>query len=96
MTTPKKQQDDESVKDKKSAKAGGKPHASEPGKSESLAAYFQGVKTEWTKISWPTWPQIWAQTVLVLVMTLVITLGLLLIDQTLLGLTHLLTDWAKS
>ena len=34
----------------------------------AVPTYFKGVRSEWGKISWPTWPQIWGQTIVVLVM----------------------------
>jgi preprotein translocase SecE subunit len=67
----------ESAKGDKPAK---KPEPSTP-LSESIPAYFKGVKAEWGKISWPTWPQIWGQTIVVLVMVSVMTLGLFLMDN---------------
>lgn len=48
---------------------------------EQLTTYLKGVRTEWTKISWPTWPQIWGQTIIVLVMVSVMTLCLFALDQ---------------
>lgn len=47
---------------------------------ERISAYFKGVKSEWHKISWPTWPQIWGQTIVVLVMVSTVTLGLFIMD----------------
>lgn len=49
---------------------------------ENLGTYLKGVRTEWTKISWPTPPQIMGQTLVVLVMVSIMTLGLFLIDNT--------------
>ena len=43
--------------------------------------YLQGVRTEWGKVSWPTWPQVWVQTIVVLIMTTVMSLGLWAIDN---------------
>lgn len=48
---------------------------------ERLSTYLKGVRSEWDKITWPTWPQIWGQTIVVLVMVSIITLGLFLIDN---------------
>ena len=68
---------------KNSGAPGGKPvrtDASTPPVG-ALAAYLQGVRTEWTKISWPTGPQIWGQTIVVLVMVTFMTLCLFIIDN---------------
>jgi preprotein translocase SecE subunit len=48
-----------------------------------LVEYLQGVKKEWTKISWPKGPQIWAQTIVVLIMVSLMTLGLFVLDYSL-------------
>jgi len=48
---------------------------------ERLRNYLKGVRSEWGKISWPTWPQIWGQTIVVLVMVSVMTLGLFIMDN---------------
>jgi preprotein translocase SecE subunit len=56
------------------------PKVSDRGNS-GIIEYFKGVQAEWFKISWPTWPQIWAQTLVVLFMVIVISLGLLVIDK---------------
>ncbi len=61
------------------SKSNGKNTPTAP-KNESLVDYFKGVKAEWTKVSWPTWPQVWGQTIVVLVMTAIITLGLFSMD----------------
>lgn len=45
--------------------------------------YLKGVQAEWHKISWPKWPQVWAQTIVVLVMVSVMTLGLFVLDYSL-------------
>lgn len=39
---------------------------SQPGSSNVVQAYFKGVQYEWTQITWPTVPQLWAQTLVVL------------------------------
>lgn len=76
MTSINQQDDSHSGKKKPT------PSAKEPvGNIARLTAYLQGVKAEWGKISWPTWPQIWAQTIVVLVMVSLVTLGLLIIDK---------------
>lgn len=58
---------------------------------QSLVAYLKGVRSEWGKISWPTWPQIWGQTIIVLVMVSVMTLGLFIIDYSIHWLITLIT-----
>ncbi|MEM0950930.1 MAG: preprotein translocase subunit SecE [Cyanobacteria bacterium P01_H01_bin.74] len=47
---------------------------------EQTKSYLAGVKTEWFKISWPPWPQIWAQIIVVLVMVTIMTLILFVLD----------------
>lgn len=47
---------------------------------QNLSAYFKGIRSEWTKITWPTWPQIWGQTIVVLVMVSIMTLSLFFWD----------------
>jgi preprotein translocase subunit SecE len=48
--------------------------------AQSIAEYFKGIRAEWKKITWPTWPQIWGQTIVVLVMVSIMTLGLFIMD----------------
>jgi preprotein translocase SecE subunit len=48
---------------------------------EQLTTYLKGVRAEWTKISWPTWPQIWGQTIIVLVIVTLMTLLLFVLDN---------------
>ncbi len=79
---------------KKDAEKGAKkPEASGTATSpvEHVKNYFKGVRTEWTKISWPTPQQIMGQTIVVLVMTSIMTLGLFLIDHTFRTLIQLIT-----
>jgi preprotein translocase subunit SecE len=59
--------------------------------NEQVVAYFKGVRSEWGKISWPTWPQIWGQTIVVLVMTSIMTLGLFIMDNVFHLLVQLIT-----
>jgi len=61
---------------------GKKPRKQEAASSpmEQLTTYLKGVRSEWGKISWPTWPQIWGQTIVVLVMVSVVTLCLFALD----------------
>lgn len=56
---------------------------------ERLKNYLKGVRAEWHKVSWPTWPQIWGQTIVVLVMVSIMTVGLFIIDNSF----HLLIQW---
>jgi preprotein translocase SecE subunit len=46
----------------------------------NLQQYCTGLKTEWTKISWPTKAQVWGQTIVVLVMVSMMTLILFIMD----------------
>ena len=52
------------------------------GSAQGLKEYFLGIKSEWGKITWPAWPQIWAKIVAVLIVVCIMTLGLLVIDTT--------------
>jgi len=67
---------------KTSDTSGKKPRKQEVASSpiENLKAYFMGIRSEWTKITWPTWPQTWGQTIIVLVMVTIMTLGLFGLD----------------
>jgi len=56
--------------------------------TEQLQTYLAGVRTEWKKITWPTWPQIWGQTIVVLVMVTLITLVLFIIDNSFHGIIN--------
>lgn len=57
-----------------------KPQA-ESQQNFSLPEYFKGVKTEWTKITWPSRVQVISQTIVVLIMVAIMTLGLWLTDR---------------
>lgn len=48
---------------------------------EQLTTYLKGVRSEWTKISWPTTPQIIGQTIVVLAVVAVVTLILAVLDN---------------
>lgn len=64
---------------------GKKPRKQEAASSpmEQLTTYLKGVRSEWTKVSWPTAPQIWGQTIVVLVMVTIMTLCLFGLDYSL-------------
>jgi preprotein translocase SecE subunit len=68
---------------KSSDASGKKPQKQDAGNSagEGLIEYLKGVRSEWGKISWPTWPQIWGQTIIVLVMVTIMTLALFILDN---------------
>ncbi len=59
--------------------------------SEGLIAYLKGVRSEWTKVSWPTWPQIWGQTIVVLITVAIATAGLWALDNVFRILIDLIT-----
>ncbi len=61
---------------------------------EAISGFARGVKQEWGKISWPTWPQIWAQTIVVLVMASVVSLGLWAVDNLIHWVIQLITPHA--
>jgi preprotein translocase subunit SecE len=70
-----------------------KPRPTESTESpvDRIKNYLKGVQSEWHKVSWPTWPQIWGQTIVVLVMVSIMTVGLSLIDNSLYQLIRLIT-----
>ncbi|MBX2860366.1 MAG: preprotein translocase subunit SecE [Vampirovibrio sp.] len=74
VTTPQKDQGASPRKPKKQAEQ-------DNANANGLAAYLKGVQTEWGKVSWPTMPQIWAQTLVVLVMVSIMSFGLWTIDN---------------
>lgn len=47
---------------------------------EQLTTYLKGVRTEWTKISWPTMQQIIGQIIVVLAVVSIMTLILFVMD----------------
>ncbi|WP_373532076.1 preprotein translocase subunit SecE [Vampirovibrio sp.] len=49
---------------------------------EQLTTYLKGVRTEWTKISWPTTQQIIGQIIVVLAVVSIMTLILFVMDFT--------------
>ena len=51
------------------------------GNGFNLVTYLKGVRTEWTKVSWPSWPQITSQTLVVVVMVTIFSIGLWGIDS---------------
>lgn len=63
----------------KPAARSGSPSSS----AQGWQAYLAGLRTEWNKISWPSKPQVWAQTIVVLVMVSMMTLILFIIDYSL-------------
>lgn len=67
------------TKDKTDPKKPNKPEASTSPIAQ-FQEYLAGVRSEWTKVSWPTWPQIWGQTIVVLLMVAIVTTGLFILD----------------
>ena len=47
---------------------------------EAMTAYFKSVKLEWGKITWPSKQDIIQETIYVVVITAVFTIGVLAID----------------
>lgn len=56
-----------------------------------LKAYLQGVASEWRKITWPTVPQIWAQTLVVLIVVAILTAAIWGVDSLFAGVIQLIT-----
>jgi len=57
---------------------------------EKLITYFKGVKTEWSKVSWPTRKQVGVETVIVLVVVTFFTIVVYLMDIVFKGLLGLI------
>ena len=60
----------------------------EPGKVKLMAKYnpvefIQEVRQEVSKVTWPTWKEVWITTLMVLIMVAVASVFFLLTDQTL-------------
>mgnify|MGYP002779840934 CR=1 FL=1 len=47
---------------------------------QGLGAYLQGVRHEWHKITWPTWMQIWSQSLIVVAVGAFATVAIWLVD----------------
>ncbi|MGN0030918.1 MAG: preprotein translocase subunit SecE [Candidatus Gastranaerophilaceae bacterium] len=47
---------------------------------ESVVSYFKGVKTEWSKITWPEKNQVIFETISVIVIVFVFTVAIYLVD----------------
>jgi len=59
-----------------------------PGKVKLMAKYnpvefIQEVRQETSKVTWPTWKEVWITTLMVLIMVAVASVFFLLTDQTL-------------
>jgi len=59
-----------------------------PGKVELMAKYnpvefIQEVRQEVSKVTWPTWKEVWITTLMVIIMVSVASVFFLLTDQTL-------------
>ena len=57
-----------------------KPSSGKPA-AQKEAGYLAGVRQEWGQITWPTVPQLWTQTIVVLVFCTLLTLGIWGADQ---------------
>lgn len=79
-------------KDKKGQKGGkAMKKNGQSAQPEGLVPYFKSVAAEGKKVTWPTMPQVWANTVIVLLMTVLFSIGLWGVDNTFRYLIHLLT-----
>ena len=58
-----------------------------------FADYFKGVKSEFKQVSWPPRQQVIAETIMAIVIVLIFTVIIYLIDITLAGLIHLVTNF---
>lgn len=57
---------------------------------EAIKTYFKGVRTEWTKVSWPERRQVVTETVSVIVIVFVFTVAIYLMDLLFKGLLSLI------
>jgi len=57
---------------------------------ESIKTYFRGVKAEWGRISWPEKRQIVAETISVIIIVAVFTVGIYALDLIFKGLLSLI------
>lgn len=60
--------------------------------SESWADFFKGVGQEFHKIAWPTMPQIWGNTVIVILMTAIVSTGMWGMDNVFRTVIWVLTE----
>ncbi len=93
MTASNKAKSGKNAKDKNKPQPKGNTATLDPTKpSESWADFFKGVGQEFGKIAWPTMPQIWANTVIVIVMVIIVTTGMWGVDNMFRGIIWVLTD----
>ena len=52
-----------------------------PSFKEGMANYFKGVKLEWGRITWPERKQVFAETIMVLVIVFIFTAMIFVIDN---------------
>lgn len=71
---------------KKAAMSQGTPN---PETSFNLMDYFKGVRQEWSKVTWPSRPQVIAETGVVLVVVTIFSLFVFLVDK----LFQLVVQW---
>ena len=57
---------------------------------EAIKTYFKGVRTEWTKVSWPERRQVVTETISVIVIVFVFTVAIYLMDLLFKGLLSLI------
>ena len=57
---------------------------------EAIKTYFKGVKTEWSKVSWPEKRQVVIETISVIVIVFVFTVAIYLMDLLFKGLLSLI------
>ncbi|MDH4378825.1 MAG: preprotein translocase subunit SecE [Vampirovibrionales bacterium] len=58
-----------------------------------MVAYLQSVWAEAKRVTWPTRPQILANTLTVILLTAVFSVGLFIIDNSFRGIIWVLTQW---
>jgi len=60
--------------------------------AESWGDFFKGVVQEFHKIAWPSVPQIWGNTIIVIVMVTLMSSGIWAVDNVFRGILWMLTQ----
>jgi len=59
----------------------GKKNLPEPGLKEGIANYLKGVKTEWSKVTWPEKRQVIVETIVVIAVVIFFSLVIYAYDK---------------